>query len=641
MGFILSYWSQPINYYNHFSNFLKKDKQVFYGYIASEPRLSGSIIKAELEVLQLDSSQLNNHHLCGKVILSIKLDSTASKLKYGDGILFSSKIKDVNELENPNAFDQKFYYERLGIYHQAYLRENDWQRFNSIDLKNDYWALLISWRTQLNSIFDSFLKNNPNEHAVASALILGSRSSFSKELVNAYADTGATHVLSVSGLHVGLLATLLSMLLSKLSKFDSGSRFKKFELIALLSIIWFYALISGASAAVLRSAVMFTFVFVGKSLSRKISIYNSLAASAFFLLCWHPNLVWDIGFQLSYLALTGIVFFHPIIYKQIFIKNKILDWIWNITAVGIAAQIATLPISLYYFHQFPSYFWLSGLIVIPLSTIALYAGFALLLFSWIPFLNLIIAKILYFSIYLMNALVFIIQKLPFSVIDGFNLSIFEMWISFFLIFALILSFLLKLRYWTLISFLIIVLLSGSFLTKKLYNFSNDEIFVYKINKGTLIDFYKDHSAISLVDTLNNNVSKINYVNGNNLIRNDIVKSEILSLYNDEINNSTFKINKNGMVFFNDVRLAIPPKEFLNSKISMKKKPTVDYLLLTSNPRIKDINSLENLFNYKILVFDASNSHYRISSWINQCSELGIPYIDCSKRGRDILSEFKK
>ena len=640
LGFIVSYWSQPVNKENHFSKIIHHEESILYGFIASEPRQNGSIIRAEFQVLNTENKNIRKE-VRGKILLTFKLDSVSSILKYGDGIMFSSKIKSIQDAENPNAFNQKFHYEKLGIYHQSFLAKKDWKRFNKIDLKFNYWGLLIEWRKKLNHIFDQYLIEYPNEHAVASALILGSRSTFSKDLVNAYADTGATHVLSVSGLHVGLLATLLSLIFSKISIFKSNNNFKKTELIFLLGIIWFYALISGGSAAVLRSAVMFSFILIGKSMSRKISIYNSLAASAFVLLLFQPNLIWDIGFQLSYLALTGIVFFHPIIYKQIYFKNSIYDWIWNITVVGIAAQIVTLPLSLFYFHQFPSYFWLSGLVVIPLSTIALYAGFALLLFSWVPFLNLIVAKILYFSIYLMNALVFLIQKLPFSVIDYFNISIQEMWLMYFTVIASIMAFILKRKYWTMIglSSVLVIILIG--LGNKVFNHKEDKIYVYKLNKGTMLDFLHKNMAVTLVDSSEKSITKTDFINNNNLIKNNITKFSKTTLFNDEFENSNLKIDKNGLIQFRDTRLAIPQKLVLNQEIVLSKKPIIDYLILTSNPRIKDINQLENIFNYKILVFDASNSQYKINNWINQCKELGIPFIDCSQTGKNIMRTFKK
>lgn len=640
LGFILSYWSQPLNSENHFSKKIHKEKSILFGRLVSEPKQSGSIIRAELQVLKSEEENTQKE-ASGKILLSFKLDSLSSNLKFGDGIVFSSKIKHIQESENPNAFNQKFYYQKLGIYHQSFLTEKDWKRCKTLDLNFNYWGLLIKWRKKLNETFDQYLIEYPNEHAVASALILGSRASFSKELVNAYADTGATHVLSVSGLHVGLLATLLSLIFNKISSLRKNNNFKKIELFSLLSIIWFYALISGASAAVLRSAVMFSFILIGKSMSRKISIYNSLAASAFVLLLFQPNLIWDIGFQLSYLALTGIVFFHPIIYKQIYFKNFITDWIWNITAVGIAAQIVTLPLSLFYFHQFPSYFWLSGLVVIPLSTVALYAGFALLLFSWVPVLNFIIAKILYFSIYLMNALVFLIQKIPLSVIDYFNVSILEMWLMYFIIIASIMALILKRKYWTFIGLSTILFIIVINIHYKISNYNEDKIYVYKLNKGTMLDFFYKNIAVTLVDSSINSKSKIDFINYNNIVKHNISKLNLTTLFNDEFENSNIKIDKNGLVQFKNIKLALPPKIILNEDIFLSKKPIVDYLILTSNPRIKDLNHLENIFNYKILVFDASNSQYRISKWINQCKTLGIPFIDCSYKGKDILTALKK
>jgi hypothetical protein len=241
----------------------------------------------------------------------------------------------------------------------------------------------------------------------------------------------------------------------------------------------------------------------------------------------------------------------------------------------------------------------------------------------------------------MNALVFLIQKIPLSVIDYFNVSILEMWLMYFIIIASIMALILKRKYWTFIGLSTILFIIVINVHYKISNYNEDKIYVYKLNKGTMLDFFYKNIAVTLVDSSINSKSKIDFINYNNIVKHNISKLNLTTLFNDEFENSNIKIDKSGLVQFKDIKLAIPPKIILNEDIVLSKKPIVDYLILTSNPRIKDLNHLENIFNYKILVFDASNSQYRINKWINQCKTLGIPFIDCSYKGKDILTALKK
>ena len=485
LGYILYFYNDSRNYISHFQHFIKNENIVI-AKIVQEPVLKTKTVSTVLKVESISDSSVNFAKCSGKILASFELDSNSAKYQYGDLLILNIKISKISGPDTPNSFDASTFYALSDVYHQAYIK-SDKSKILGRNRGFSAQKLLIDWRKYLSSIFERHLNKTPNEKAVAEALVLGVRSDFSPELKNAYADTGATHVLSVSGLHVGLVAGLLGWLIKR-SRKRKNENFNKKEIAILLGFIWFYVLLTGASASVLRSGLRFSFVLLATMLRRKISVYNSLAASAFALLCMQPKFLYDIGFQLSYLALFGIVFFHPHIYRCLFFKNKAANWAWNLTAVGIAAQLVTLPISLYYFHQFPTYFWLSGLAVIPLSTLALYSGIALLVFDWIPFLAYPIAQLTYYSLALMNASIFAIQNLPFAVIGGFWVGIVEMLLLYLFIFSLGIALLkksLRLSYLSLgIAFTIFLLQSI-----RLFNASNQEkIVVYKVNKSTLIEF---------------------------------------------------------------------------------------------------------------------------------------------------------
>ncbi len=196
--------------------------------------------------------------------------------------------------------------------------------------------------------------------------MLGYRDYMNADIVQAYASSGALHVLSVSGLHVGVLFLALQFIFSWMDKYR---KLKWVKVMLVLSVMFFYAVLTGLSPSVLRAVVMFTFFVIAKVLNRDNNMYNVLGVSCLLLLFWNPYLITEIGFKLS-LAVLGIVVLYPILQPILTFKNKIMKGAWSITCLSIAAQIATFPISLYYFHQFPNLFLISNLCTI--STLSQY-----------------------------------------------------------------------------------------------------------------------------------------------------------------------------------------------------------------------------------------------------------------------------
>ena len=635
LGYVLCFFNDSRNYQTHFQNFLA-DENIISAKIVAEPILKSKTISVILEVESIADSVGNFRKCSGRLQANFELDSSSIYYKYGDLILLNSKIIKISGPENPNAFNPAAYFALSNVYHQTYVRSKNTKRIGQ-HKGNIAYQLLIDWRKYLSSVFERHLSGSPNEKAVASALVLGVRSEFSSDLKNAYADTGATHVLSVSGLHVGLVAGLLGWLIKRIKR-KKMDRFSQREIAILLAFIWFYVLLTGASASVLRSGLMFSFVILATLVRRKISVYNSLASSAFALLCLEPKFLYDIGFQLSYLALFGIVFFHPYIYKLLFFKNKFADWAWNLTAVGFAAQLATLPLGLFYFHQFPTYFWLSGLAVIPLSTVALYSGIALLVCDWIPVLGYLAGWLTYCSIAIMNACIFAIQSLPFAVISGFWLGLSEMLLLYTAIFAMAVGLIYSKRSFKFLSIATVLLFSSLQFFRIFSSANQDSIYVYKVNKSSLIEFYSGHRVYCLKDS-SLAKSKIDFLVENNRIAQRAFFYKEFEL-RDSISLADLYINSYGVGKFRNTSFAIPSKSLLEHAENRTNPYKVDFLIICANPKLNDLEKLENLFDYRYLVFDASNSRYRINNWLRQCKERSIPFIDCSSGGKELYTFLK-
>ena len=332
----------------------------------------------------------------GDVIVYFQRDSTLS-LDYGSEIIFSNPLQEIKNAGNPGGFDYKRYSLFQDITHQVFLKRGDFIALNK-KKQNLFGTILFPVRKKVLSIMRSYI-HGEKEYGLAEALLIGYKDDLDKNLVQSYTNTGVVHIIAISGMHIALIYWLLALLCSPLIKIKYS---KWFVATIIISGLWLFSLLAGAQASVIRSAVMFTCIVTGENFSRKASIYNTLAASAFILLCYDPFWLWDVGFQLSYAAVLSIVIFMKPIYNWFYIKNKILDFIWKLNAVSIAAQLLTTPFSIYHFHQFPNFFLLSNCVAVPLSSIIVLAEILLCVISFIPFFAVFAGKILSWLIGLMN-----------------------------------------------------------------------------------------------------------------------------------------------------------------------------------------------------------------------------------------------
>ncbi len=271
-----------------------------------------------------------------------------------------------------------------------------------------------------------------NEYGVLASLTLGDRVGVDKQLVKDYAASGVIHILSVSGLHVGIVFIGFNFLLSFL---DRNKKFSVLKLILLLLLIWFYTLLTGLSAPACRAATMLSFVILGKAKAKSISTTNILVASAFFLLCIDPFMLFQIGFQLSYAAVFGIVYLHPKIKGWYDSNYWLMRQVWLIVSISIAAQLFTFPLSVFYFHQFPNYFLLANLLVIPLSSFIIYVAVLLLMVFWIPYFSDAVAWILNGSVQVLNNIVTTVHTMPYAITKSIYVTIIDVVLLYFLMLA--------------------------------------------------------------------------------------------------------------------------------------------------------------------------------------------------------------
>jgi len=408
LGIYLSGTALYKNNKAHFSNLTLENTLNGIAFVksANETRAGGIRLVAQLTHCRNDMGEW----IPCEGNLLLYTSKSEYEFSYGGIWAIKSTFQEIQGPTNPFAFDYKKYMANQEVFHQAFIKPENLEKLNGFagsHLKK-FAGEIHNW---CKATLESQL-SNPNEIAVASALLLGNKSLLSEELKESYTDTGATHVLAVSGLHTGIVAGAILLLLQWFNK--NNLLWRILKLIIALSVLWLFVLITGMAPSVLRAATMFSFILTGQLLiKRPTNIFNIIALSAFLLICFQPTIVYQIGFQLSYTALIGIVSFQEKIYKTIYLPNKVLQFIWQLISVSLAAQLGTLPLTIYYFHMFPTYFWLSGIIVVPMAGIILKAGMLTLITTWIwEDIAFIPSSILELSIRLMNFGVDMCHQLP-------------------------------------------------------------------------------------------------------------------------------------------------------------------------------------------------------------------------------------
>lgn len=580
-------WNQP----DHLSTY-KGEIKYYQARVLGLPEDKTNSYKYNVNILKVSDgvswTQTNT-----KALMYIRKDKEQHKYFYGDKILVLGSPQLLDPPQNPHEFDFKRFLSFKNIYYQQFVKRNQVQLISPLSAKGlRYYSFVArQWGTrQLKAQLP-----NKQEQAIALALTLGVTDGIDNELQSAYSSSGAMHVLAVSGLHVGILYAIV-MLLFRPFRNLSWSRW----VIAVVSLIvlWSFAFITGLSPSVLRAVTMFSFIAVAKPFGRCTSIYNTLASSAFILLLFDPYLLMSVGFQLSYLAVLGIVTIHRPLYQWWEPKSALLDWVWNISCVSIAAQLATFSLSVLYFHQFPVYFLLSNLFVIPGAIAVLITSILVLATSAISPLAAFLGVILQGLIQILNYAVFTFEKLPFSLINDIYITTLQCWLLILAIGFLLLLWQEKKFSMMVISFVFVMAFSWIQWLHHEVDVKRNRFVVYNIPGHQGIEWIsKGHSQFFGDSSLVVDAERMRFH-----IRPNRLFSGV-----DEV--ETHFVNKK------------TPKVFIKCgmKIGMVNEPIsswptglkLDYLIVGNNS-FHSLAQTRNTINFDKLILDSSNSSYLAS-----------------------------
>ena len=434
-------------------------------------------------------------------------------------------------------------------------------------------------------------------------MLLGQRHEISKDILQNYQNAGAVHILAVSGLHVGIILLMLTFLLSPLDKLKHGTFIK---LIIIIFLLWIFAFIAGLSASIVRAVTMFTAIAISMTVKQSINTYKALIISIFILLLFNPFYLFNVGFQLSYLAVFFIVWTQPLLYKLWKPNLRLFDYSWRLLTVSVAAQVGVLPLSLYYFHQFPGLFFLANLIIIPFLGIILGLGILVIALALLNILPDIIATLYSTIILMLNSVVEWIAKKESFLFQ--NISFSE--ISVVLYFLMIVLFfkwveVKKLSYLKL-SLFAIMLFQMNLIVEKHFSNTNNEFIIFNKARESMLGIRKgqDLQLNHSLDTLDiNNESALKaYFIGTN--------ADLISLDN--------KI-KNVYAFHDKNMLVVDSMGIYN----LKNYPA-NYILLRQSPNINLVRLIKEL-NPELIIADASNYKNHIALWEKTCENNNIKF----------------
>ncbi len=608
----------------NFTHYGMRESQII-AVVTEVPEEKPRSYKAILKVRQIKSPE-GWENTRGSALVYFEKDSAVRDLFIGDQLKIEGEFQEIPFYNNPYEFDYRRYLYRRGIYCRMYLRSEDWER-TAANKGNTLQLISAKMRHRLLGIYQKF-HFGEEEMAIAGALTLGFRDKLDDNLQDLYKNAGVMHVLAISGLHVGILYFLLFYLLGFLGKFRSGTIIRASLIIMFL---WFFAFLTGLSPSVMRAATMFSFVTIGQSLKRPGNVYNTIAASAFFLLLINPYLIMEVGFQLSYIAVTGIIFFQPRFYRLFRSRFWVVDKAWGLISVSLAAQLSTFPITIYYFHQFPNYFIISNFVVIPFVTVILYLGVLLFLFSFLPPVAALLAWLMNQSISILNNILELITGLPHALTSGISNSILETLLIYSIILALSL-FLIRKKSRYIFCFFTAVALFLSINAYSIFHTKHQKVIaVYHVEKTTAIGFITGEKAwlSGDFDTTGSQENVLYYVSNHfNRLRIRHWNCITLEEHENEMEAPDLTDMEDGpvisgnFIWFHGRRICLIDGEWPD-RHPEKTPYDLDCVIIRHDPEIPHDGFFEH-FRVRQIVLDPSISFYWEEVMKEKCVELEIP-----------------
>lgn len=588
------------NHYTHITKLSREPQQLIVS-VTERMRSTGAYTKY-LGVVD----RVGEHPATGKVVLYQYKDSLRQDVT-GKQLAVFAALQPILTIHNPHEFDYAAYLKHQQVYGRVYLPKGKF-----IVLGDNHNALQRAAQSARSRIIDN-LKGRGlrgDELAVTAALLLGQRQDISEELYTGYVNAGVIHLLAISGLHIGMLALLLNLLFTPLRNYKHGRWISGFSI---LIILWGFAYITGLSPSVIRAITMFSFITVALHIRRPQNSLHTLAASAFVLLLFDPDLLFMPGFQLSYLAVAGIVVLQPEFNKLWKAKNVVVRYIRDLITVMISAQLAVLPVSLYYFHQFPLLFFVGNLCIVPFLIFILGYGFLVILLAYIGWVPEFLIVGWHYTIWSVNYVVNSVASVEDVIISKVYFDDVLLYGSYAILLVFIRAYFLKNTKWLITGLVLIVGFQGYLFYTKYCLQTAEELLVFHQNGSHVIGI---HSGATLQVFTNDSLPKLNYLLGNyttaTQTRSEQKKPQ--HIYNYK--------GKNVLVLDSTYVYSIPDTK-------------IDYVVITGDCFVNPERVLHHL-KPKAVIADGDNYKTVIALWEKACKDQCVLFYNTAVKGAFVL-----
>ena len=602
-GLLMQYLHYGPNKTTHYSHYLTQDKlPLLKGVITERLKPNDYSDKYYFEV-----QSVNKQLATGKLLVTVPKDSLSHLLHAGDVLIIADVPQPITASLNPYQFDYAGYMKKQDVFHQLRLKDNYIAAGRQKDLNYHIEHLR-------NMLINSFsIHHYPASiQNLINALLFGQRQDMDKDTTTSYTNAGVVHILAISGLHFTLLFIGLNWLLAPLKRAKHIGYLGHFIIIMVL--MWVFALLTGLSASVVRAVAMFSFVLVGDLLNRRSNIYNSLAVSALVLLLARPNFLFDAGFQLSYIAVFAIVWLQPIYIRIKRSKCWLVNFAKDTVVISLVAQVGVLPLSLYYFNQFPLLFLVANVVVIPLSNIVLGLGIAVLVLNFIfPQGVVWVGYMLEFAINVMNGFIqwvasfqaLVIKDIPFTFL--LNLCL-------YCVLVLAVLWLYKHSFRRMAGVLCAVLVFQLVFMATAWQAKNGGELIIFHNRDATVLAQKENSRITIYST------------DSLALDNGTIKAYNKGNFNQQIQLTPLR----NLLWYNGRKILI-----LDSLSVYPPTVKPDVVLLTQSPKVNLERMLQEL-KPKQIVADATNYKTYVARWAATCRKQKIPFHATAEKGYYIL-----
>ncbi|MBG0861142.1 MAG: ComEC family competence protein, partial [Bacteroidales bacterium] len=366
-------------------------------------------------------------NLNGSVMLYNKKEPLISSLVPGDRLLMKITPVEITSRGNPDEFDYRFYMETQHIKYYAFTDSHDIISQIKPEKRRLIHRALITREKIIGMYRERGISGDTL--ALVAAITLGQKNMLDPEQKQHFIKAGVMHIMAVSGLHAVILSLFIFNILFFLKK-----RFNIVRVTLTILFLWAFAFVTGLTPSVLRATLMFTFLQAGNIMRRPVNGINSVMASAFVLILIKPSVIFEAGFLLSYSAVIFIISFYRDLYFRIQLKHRLPDLVWQSAAVTLVAQAGTLPLTIMLFNRFPTWFLLSNIIIVPLSSIVVITGCLVPLLFPVAFISQILAKMLGFLAGLTEWLTEMASSMPLSTIENIGMTPWECILLYLVIF---------------------------------------------------------------------------------------------------------------------------------------------------------------------------------------------------------------